>query len=508
MMIKFTRVVVFIALTAGMFVSHVVAQMPADSNALTPPDSLPLFPQTLRVDARFASAFPVAHTLNVPAGFTVNVFAANVRGARFMSWSPDSVLYVCAMQAGQVMALPDHDHDGIADSQIVVASNMFNSHSLTFYRDTLYVSEVTDVLKMVGTTGSRVINRRVPFVTGLADGGHSTRTILFDPPNKKFYVHVGSTCNICIDSPQRACVLQFNDDGTGRKVFASGLRNSVGLAFHPVTNKLWADNNGFDNAGNDIPPEVVNILEDGGFYGWPLAYGNKQFNPRYTAETGKAFTAADSARVASMVAPVAQVTAHSAPLGLHFYTGSELPAEYFNSAIMAFHGSWNRKPASGCKVVRLRSDPDGSNMRVADFVVGWQTDSVAPTRWGRPSGVISDHRGNIYIADDQAGAVYRVHYNAPAGVSESGAMPSDMRLTGVFPDPASTSCIAEITAPRAGTVDLDIIDVRGDCVASIHGIVVQGGGNTITLPTSTLATGMYRLHLRGTRHSMPLRIVR
>jgi len=387
------------------------------ANALTPAFSLPLYPQQLQVPPQFQSKrFAEPHTLYLPKGFTISVFATGITGARFLCWSPDSTLYACARDAGTIVALPDHDHDGIADSVITVVTGMNDGHSCAFYRDTLYVAQTDRVTKMLGSPGSRVIQSKHDIITGIPSGkGHSTRTILFDATNRKMYLSVGSSCNICNDPPDRACILRFNDDGTGEEVFASGLRNSVGMDFNPITHQLWANNNGFDNDGNDLPPEAINIIQQGKFYGWPLAYGNAQFNTEYYTLIGP-MSHADTLKVLGMTPPIAQVQAHSAPLGFYFYTGNELPKAFKNQALMCYHGSWNRSPATGYKVVLLTGNPDGTNMRVADFLTGFMTDSIpAANCWGRPVGVTADARGNIYISDDKAGAIYRIHYTALAG---------------------------------------------------------------------------------------------
>ncbi|HZV13337.1 MAG TPA: PQQ-dependent sugar dehydrogenase [Candidatus Kapabacteria bacterium] len=469
----------------------------ADSSVITPADTLPLVPQQLVLNGQ-------THTVHLPQNFSINVFATGVSGARFMCWSPDSVLYVCAMSSGQVIALPDHNNDGIADSNIVVVSGLNTAHSCEFYHDTLYVAQTDRVTKMIGNSASRRIQSQQDIVTGILTGHHVTRTILFDDSSNVFYLSVGSSCNICNDPPQRACILRFNDDGTGEEVYASGLRNSVGLAFNPVTHALWANNNGFDDAGNDIPPEVINIIQEGKFYGWPLAYGDKQFNPRYTIEAGVPMTHDDTVKVLGMEPPIVQVQAHSAPLGLWFYTGNELPPDYKNAAFMCYHGSWDRSPATGYKVVRVRGNPDGTNMRVADFLTGFLTDSINTIRWGRPVGVISDARGDIYISDDYANVIYRIHYNDPSGVKDHSALPDGFRMEGVFPDPASSDAVLQFMAPGAMNVEINIFDDRGDIVKSITN-ASHPGENKITLDTSSLPSGFYTAVVKSDRESVSSR---
>jgi len=486
----------------------------SDSNAITPPDSLPLFPQVLQVPAQFQTGeFATPHTVMLPQGFTISVFATGITGARFMCWSPDSTLYVCAMDANQVIALPDHNGDGIADSTIVIVSGLNHNHSCEFYHDTLYVAQTDRVTKMIPSSYSRTVQTQQDIVTGILTGGsHTTRTIVFDAPNKKMYLSVGSSCNICNDPPQRACILRFNDDGTGEETFASGLRNSVGLDFQPITHQLWANNNGFDEDGNDLPPEAINIIEEGKFYGWPLAYGDKQFNTEYYSLVGP-MTHADTLQVLGMQPPVAQVQAHSAPLGLYFYTGSGLPSDYTNQALMCYHGSWNRSPATGYKVVRLRGNPDGTNMRVADFLTGFMTDSIpSSVYWGRPVGITADARGNIYISDDYANAIYRIHYTATTNVKERGEINdnNDIHLLGEYPDPATKSTTLKFMAGQNSHVQIDIIDERGAVVRDAFSMNAQQGENQISLDTSSLPDGVYFARISGvnTKTSAMFRVAR
>jgi len=211
------------------------------------------------------------------------------------------------------------------------------------------------------------------------------------------YVAVGSSCNLCVETDTlRAAVSQFDPDGSHGRVFARGLRNSVGLAFNPTTHELWANNNDRDNLGDDLPPEHLNILKDGKFYGWPQCYLPNKPNPEYP-----------DAKCGGVEPPVFLVQAHSAPLGLAFYTGTMFPSGYRGDAFMTYHGSWNRSVPTGAKVVRVHVQ-NGKPVSVEDFVTGWQL--ADGSRWGRPVGLLVLPDGSLLASDDAGGRIWRITY--------------------------------------------------------------------------------------------------
>jgi glucose/arabinose dehydrogenase len=329
--------------------------------------------------------------LRVPAGFAVSVFAPDLSGVRYLVLGPGNVVYASRPDAGVIVKLPDANHDGVVDSAIVVARGMREPFGIAFRGDTMYVAEMTSVKRFdPGATSPVTVVRRLP------SGGHSTRTVVFGPDGK-MYVSVGSSCNLCNESDSmRAAVLQFNPDGSGGRVFARGLRNSVGLAFHPTTGELWATNNDRDNLGDDVPPERINIVKDGRYYGWPQCYLPGTRNPEYA-----------NADCSMVEPPAITFQAHSAPLGLAFYDGTLFPREYRGDVFVAYHGSWNRTVPTGAKVVRVRVN-GGRPVGVEDFIVGWQRPDGS--RWGRPVGVLTAPDGALLVSDDMGGKIWRVTY--------------------------------------------------------------------------------------------------
>jgi glucose/arabinose dehydrogenase len=320
--------------------------------------------------------------LHAPPGFQVTTFA-HVSGARFMAVGPDGAVYVSEPELGQVVRLVDAGH-GVADSVTVFASGLDGPHGLAFHGGALYIAGHTGVVRIAGGTRT-VLNH----YTG--GGGHSTRTIVFGgPPDSAMYVSIGSSCNLCVEKDSdRAVVMRYDTDGSHGRVFARGLRNAVGLAISPATGALWATVNERDNIEpnhENLPPDRLDIVTDGGDYGWPYCYGNHVPNPEYH----------DPVRCQRETPPVLGFQAHSAPLGLTFYRGDIL---------VAFHGSWNRRIPTGAKVVRVHLD-GGTPVGYDDFITGWQRNNGS--RWGRPVDVIVARDGSVLVSDDAAGAIYRV----------------------------------------------------------------------------------------------------
>ena len=343
--------------------------------------------------------------LKAPDGFHISVFADDIDGARMLIFSPGGVLLVSESGEGKVVALPDPNNSGKAERTVIVLSGLNEPHGLAFYQGKLYVAENDKVRSYEWDEK----NLRATNPRKLADlptgGGHSTRSILFH--GGKMYISAGSSCNVCIEKdPRRATVMEFNPDGSGQKIFAKGLRNAVGVALNPKTDTVWVTVNGRDWLGDDLPPETIYDLgKNGGDAGWPYCYGDRVPDSN--------FTKPGDDRCNSVLEPKVQMQAHSAPLGLAFYEGTQFPAEYQNNIFLAFHGSWNRNIPTGYKVVRVRLDANGQPQGGAqDFITGF----VAPGetkkgRWmGRPVGVVFGSDGSMYLSDDAANAVYRITY--------------------------------------------------------------------------------------------------
>ncbi|HTY11851.1 MAG TPA: hypothetical protein VMF88_12355 [Bacteroidota bacterium] len=384
-------------------------QLPASVH-MTPVRESKLVPVKLIVPDKYKGKIADTLVLNVPEGYSAKVFyAGGLSKARFFAWGPDSVLYVANKNSGEIIAMPDRNHDGVADTGIVAASGFHLSHDLQFYKGAMYVAEERRIMKCTDENGDGIYETKSVFIDEIGKGnkqvtgGHDTRTIVFDPQGKKMYLSIGSSCNVCRED-FRAIIEEYNDDGTGRRTFATGIRNAVGMTLH--NGRLWATNNGSDWEGNDIPPEWIDIVRDGGFYGHPFAYAQGiyfDFNAHDEYKKLLPLTAADSAHVASMHQPAALVQAHSAPMAIEF-SNSSMPPQFQNGAFVVFRGSWNRSVPTGYKLVflKFKNEKDTVAEYVTDVVTGFQPTGSTTSRtvWGRPVGVALDLRGNIYLSSD------------------------------------------------------------------------------------------------------------
>ncbi len=345
--------------------------------------------------------------LSLPSGFRISKFTPNAVGPlRFMAFSPDGILFVSMPSAaglysgssinnGAIFAFPDKDGNGVADETRTVISGLHIPHGLAFYNGYLYVAEEGKISRYPYLNDGKVGTREVIF-SGLPTGGeHLSRTIVFGT-NGKMYVSVGSSCNNCVESNQGfGAVWEMNPDGTGSRIFAKGLRNAVGLVSHPVTGELWATENSRDFLGDDLPPDEINIIRDGGHYGWPYCYGAKVVDPKYN----------NAGFCSTSQASIYNLQAHSAPLGLGFINGSQFPSAWAGDLIVARHGSWNRTQPVGYDVVRL--DVEGNSIVGEEvFISGWLT--AGNNKIGRPVDVIFGPDGALYVSDDKANIVYRV----------------------------------------------------------------------------------------------------
>jgi glucose/arabinose dehydrogenase len=239
-------------------------------------------------------------------------------------------------------------------------------------------------------------------VDGLPTGGnHTSRSILVR--GDTLLVSVGSSCNLCDEpDPRRAAITRYRLDGSGERPFATGLRNAVGLVWHPVTGAVWATNNDRDRLGDDRPPDRVNVVVEGGWYGWPECYLPGIPNPEYADR---------AARCDQAIGPTVTLPAHSAPLGLAFYDGTRFPEEYRGDLFVALHGSWDRTFPTGYKVVRVPMRDGLPAGAPEDFLAGWQ---IGRRWWGRPVDLVVGADGALYISDDFGDRVYRVWWS-PAG---------------------------------------------------------------------------------------------
>jgi glucose/arabinose dehydrogenase len=338
--------------------------------------------------------------ITVPPGFRAGVFARNLGVPRFMAVDPAGTLLVSVPSQGRVVALPDRDGDGRSDAEVTVVGGLDRPHGLAFRNGDLYVAETGRVLRFHYDAQSMKATQPTVLVPNLPAGGqHWTRTIAFGPDGR-LYVSAGSSCNVCREQdPRRAAITRYEADGSGERVYASGIRNAVGIAFHPITGALWATINERDWRGDDTPPDYITEVKEGGFYGWPdcMVVGGKAVPDDRFARGG---------RCPTVTVPTIEIQAHSAPIGLTFYTGKQFPPEYRGSLFVAYQGSWNRSVPTGYKVVRV-AFRDGRVAGVEDFATGWLEGSRAS---GKLVDIIVGGDGALYLSVQGLGLIYRISY--------------------------------------------------------------------------------------------------
>ena len=372
------------------------------------PDSLPRpFATPSASNPPDYEAQPLDAPFRVPDGFRVNSFAAQLPHARWLAVAPDGAVFVALSAAGEVVLLRDLDADGTAEARATFAAGFQRPHGLALMGAHLYVVDVEAVWRLPYVPGAVAPGgprERVTAAGALGDGGgHWTRNIAFGPDGGAFFVAIGSHGNIAEEPAPRATVQAFDGGGSGQRTFASGLRNPVGIAFHPESRDLYVVVNERDGLGDGLVPDYLTRLEDGGFYGWPYSYIGSNPQPGFADRRPEL--------VARAIVPDLLFRAHSAPLGLAFYDGTQFPPEYRGDAFVALHGSWNAGRPTGYAVVRVPFKSGRPLGHYETFMTGfWIKGTDTAVVRGRPAGLAVAADGSLLVADDYAGVVWRVSY--------------------------------------------------------------------------------------------------
>jgi glucose/arabinose dehydrogenase len=350
---------------------------------------------------------PEGAKLNLPAGFEAAVFTeTDLQEPRWLALAPNGDIFVAESRAGRISILRDANQDGKVDEKFVFATGLKQPFGMAFWREYFYVGNTNAVVRFKyrsGQTKAEGEPEKIADLPGLGYREHWTRNLMFTPDGKKLIVTVGSESNVEVeDDPRRAAISEYNPDGTAHRILASGVRNPIGLAFNPTTRQLWAAVQERDLIGEDLVPDYVTSIKDGGFYGWPYAYIGSNEDPRRTERPDL---------VKKAIVPDVLIQAHSAVLGLVFYEGKQFPSEYRGDAFVALHGSWNRAKRTGYKIIRIRFNNGKPVGGYDDFLTGWMLAEDKSEVWGRPVGLVVAKDGSLLIADDAANRIWRVTYS-------------------------------------------------------------------------------------------------
>jgi len=341
----------------------------------------------------------VAAELTAPAGSTVNAYATGLGQARMMALTPTGDIILSGPSDRLLLVKADRDGDGRADGVSVLLEGLHNASGLFLDGAQLYIAEDGRVLRVPFDAEAGRVTGTAETVARLPGGGmHWTRTIK-KGPDGTFYVSIGADCNVCIEEdPRRAALLRFKP-GEEPTLYASGLRNTVGFDWRPRTGELFGVNNGRDWLGDDFPPEEVNRIVEGGFYGWPYLNGDNVPDPDFGVEAGE--------RAKTAITPVYNLPAHVAPLSIVFLRHSRVPS-LADAALVAEHGSWNRSVKDGYQVVALTWGEGAISQ--APFLTGFLKDGAVS---GRPVDIAEAPDGTVYISDDFGGVIWRVATKLP-----------------------------------------------------------------------------------------------
>lgn len=345
------------------------------------------------------------NSLQAPEGFRLNVFARGLGHARIMAVDEDGVLYLTEPQENRVTALIDTNNDGVAEDVKPLFQGLRDVHGITIHNGIMYLAAPKTV--WVSERGAEKLWLRPRIIINdLPDGGqHPNRTLAIGR-DSMLYISVGSSCNACKESnPEHATILRSSLDGSNRNIFARGLRNTIGFDWHPETGQLWGFDHGSDGRGNDVPPEELNLLEEGNNYGWPYVFGKRQIDPLMDDPSPDL----PKAEFAKRTTPsVLEYQAHSAPIDFKFYRGKMFPQQYRDGGFVAFRGSWNRVPATGYKIAFVRFQ-NGKPVEIQDFVTGFLVEG-GNAQFARLAGIAYLGDGSLIFSDDQNGVLYRVSY--------------------------------------------------------------------------------------------------
>ncbi|MCF0064854.1 sorbosone dehydrogenase family protein [Dyadobacter chenwenxiniae] len=383
------------------------------------PDSVATATDSLALPAPFTSesvenrpeeaGWPDGKTPTAPAGFTVSKYADKLKNPRWTYVAPNGDVFVAESNtkksADRITILRDVNKDGKPEIKEIFMENLQQPLGMLVLKDYFYVANTNGVYRFPYKAGETKITSKGDKIVDLPAGGynnHWTRNLLANADGSKIYISVGSATNVADhgmdEEKRRANILEVNPDGTGERIYASGLRNPVGMDWAPGSNTLWTAVNERDKLGDELVPDYITSVKEGGFYGWPYAYFGKNEDPRRKGERPDL--------VAKTLVPDVSLGAHTASLGLAFYDQTQFPAKYQNGAFIGQHGSWNRSKLSGYKVVFVPFKNGKSAGKPEDFLTGFVESEKKV--YGRPVGVTVMEDGSMLVNDDSGGIIWRV----------------------------------------------------------------------------------------------------
>src|SRR5690606_20610892 len=337
---------------------------------------------------------------SAPAGFTVSVFASDLKEPRWAYVAENGDVFVSESSSGRVLLFKDRNKDGLPESKTIYISGQNRPFGMLIIGDKFYLANTDALLEFDYDANANELKGKGKKLVSLPAGGynnHWTRNIITNSSKDKIYISVGSGSNVAehgIDKEhRRGCILEVNRDGSGEIIYASGLRNPVGMDWEPVTGKLWTAVNERDGLGDDLVPDYMTSVQPGGFYGWPYSYFGQHEDPRLKNSQRPDL-------VAKAIVPDVPLGSHTASLGLVFYTHNQFPAKYRNGAFVGQHGSWNRSELSGYRVVFVPFRDGKPSGPPEDFLTGFIADEGKSRVYGRPvcTTVLSD--GSLLVTDD------------------------------------------------------------------------------------------------------------
>ena len=437
---KLLLLTAFAGLTGAVAVAAVTVQSNSTSNVV---ETAPLEVTPQRLAA-----------LQMPAGFQITKWA-EIQNPRVIRVNPkNGDVYVSQREPGTISLLRDSNGDGRADVQRVVFTRK-QAHGIAIKGDTMWIMTIRELykapIKSDGTLG-----RATLIANDFPDAGqHPNRTLDFGPDGK-LYISVGSTTNAANEqNEENATIIQADENGKNRRVFASGLRNTIGFGWHPATKRFFGWDHGIDTLGDDESKEEINEIQYGKRYGWPFVYEDGKLidhplpPPAFTREDWRDMT----------TFPKLMHTAHSAGLQWQFYSGNQFPAEYRGDAFVTLRGSWNRNPPSGYQLARVRFDDKGNPTKVEPFISGFLVEDASPKiKWGnfaRLVGLAQNRDGSLLMGDDTNNTIYRISYGKKNTPRPNVAALDARLLSSQILDAPKTILVTSHVFKNGGTIPLD-----------------------------------------------------